>query len=76
MKQFSYRNPQSNKAYLFKKNKFFVYNIYFNLILQNKIIITTDILPDGAVPNDLGDGGLLEDLRFDPEFHTVLSPPT
>ena len=76
MKRFSYCNPQSNKTSLFKKNKFFVYNIYFNLILQNKTILTTDILPDGEVPNDFWNGSLLEGFRFDPEFHTVLAPPT
>ena len=62
MRCFLYRDPQSNKAYLFKKNKFFVYNTDFNLILQNKTIVTTDILPVGVVPNDLQDGGLLEDF--------------
>ena len=76
MQWFSYQNPSTNKAYLFKNDRYLVYDTELNLLLRNETIISTSKLPEGTVPNDLHDSSLVKDFRFDPRFHPFLNIPT
>ena len=71
MQQFSYRHNSLNKAYLYNKGRYLVYDTEMNQLLQEDLnIIST--LPEDITPNDLHDSSLFEEFRFDPSYYSFI----
>ena len=73
MQQFFYHHTSLNKAYLYNKGKYLVYDTEMNQLLlagSGSAIIST--LPEEVIPNDLRDSSLFMEFRFDPFYYSII----